>query len=43
MEGVGLMHQHIDVDLNNIRRVGLRTDAPLLPRTVDCILGHNGR
>jgi lipopolysaccharide/colanic/teichoic acid biosynthesis glycosyltransferase len=41
--GLGLMHEHTDMDLEYIRNVGLRTDAAILFRTVGCILSRNGR
>jgi lipopolysaccharide/colanic/teichoic acid biosynthesis glycosyltransferase len=40
--GLGLMHEHTDVDLDYIRRVGIRTDAAILFRTVRCLLSRNG-
>lgn len=40
--GDGVMHLHVDLDIDYIRRVSLRTDLAILMRTLPAALGRGG-
>lgn len=39
--GEGMMHEHVDVDLDYVRQVSFGTDLRILVKTVPAALGHN--